>query len=876
MRGESAGRGTPTGAWTPLGSGPIATVYSGLHQGSPVALKVFPSKFDRATLSTVEKSRGRLREVGSTLPVHAVDQLPDGRHALRMELCPQSLAMLLPRAGRLNPMDTVVLGHAAATALAGAHAAGVVHGGVKPSNVLFRASGQPVLADFGIALRQAFPRDPVASLEYLAPETLRTETLDERTDLYGLGALLHVVLTGRHPLPSRLGEPVGERVLRLLRTPVPAIHEPGVPVELSTVVGRLLAPDPARRPANAAWVADRLGEMIARLSMPVAPMPPPVPMRPGSVPPAQPVPVPPGPGSVPPAQPGSPGSPVAQSPVLPGASVPMPPEMVPPGSLVPQTPVPPAAPVPLTPPVQPANPASPTPPTSQAPPVPSMPQAPPTPPATVSPAPIAPPVSPSPPSLGSGRWPGSVMDRSSGGWPGQTPGQGAGLVQGPGVGPDPALGTAVPGSAASSLVSPGAAVPGSGEPNPASLGTVGSGAAAPVGPVGARPGSDLGPVVPGGMSAIAPGGLGEAQPGSGLGPVVPPGASAADGGSPDSGLGPVAPGGAQRDTALGPMVPSAQDAGASAALPDTTPPAAADSQDSVSPEAAPGGSGAAGSGSASPSAISPVSSSNAAFATGGDTAGLAAGSGSVSATPAEAPDPVVGQPPPDPAVAPPNLPDGAGSGPVPPPGSIETGGSEGVFDDFGTVGGEDDFAQHPVELPSAMVAELPPGEGRLPPGREPELGGWGAAAVPVEEAPSGRRVRLDLVAGGLIVLVVLGVGLVLALSGGSDDLATPERTPPPPAPSPAAAQAVDVRLEAPADHGTQVTLSWTSSSGTVDYAVIVAPEGEPNRAVLAQRQHSLTVPVDPLRRYCFEVQATDSRAVYRSEPQPIRGATCHR
>ncbi|WP_344868678.1 serine/threonine protein kinase, partial [Amycolatopsis ultiminotia] len=341
MRGDSAGRGNaaavPPGGWAPLGSGPIATVYSGLHGGIPVALKVFPSRFDRSTLSAVEKQRGRLREVGSALPVHAVDQLPDGRHALRMELCPQSLAALLPRVGRLGPMDTVVLGHAVATALAGAHTAGVVHGGVKPSNVLFRASGQPVLADFGIALRQAFPRDPVASLEYLAPETLRTETLDERTDLYGLGALLHVVLTGRHPLPSQLGEPVGERVLRLLRTPVPAIHEPGVPVELSTVVGRLLAPDPARRPATATWVADRLGEMIARLSAPTPPTPPPgfgtpapTPPTPGAPAPTPPGPVPSGSGVPGPVVPGSvsPGSVVAG----PGTPASTPPGSVPSGS----------------------------------------------------------------------------------------------------------------------------------------------------------------------------------------------------------------------------------------------------------------------------------------------------------------------------------------------------------------------------------------------------------------------------------------------------------------------------------------------------------------------------------------------------------------
>ncbi|GAA3583171.1 hypothetical protein GCM10022222_79930 [Amycolatopsis ultiminotia] len=139
------------------------------------------------------------------------------------------------------------------------------------------------------------------------------------------------------------------------------------------------------------------------------------------------------------------------------------------------------------------------------------------------------------------------------------------------------------------------------------------------------------------------------------------------------------------------------------------------------------------------------------------------------------------------------------------------------------------------------------------------------------------RVRLDFVVGGLVAVGVVGVGLAMLLTGGSEDLSTVARTPPPPAPTAGAGEsAVDVRLDAPADHGNQVTLTWTASSGTVDFAVIVAPEGEPNRTVLAQRQHSLTVPVDPLRRYCFEVQATDSRSVYRSAPQPIRGATCHR
>ncbi|MEV6639611.1 protein kinase [Amycolatopsis sp. NPDC051371] len=245
-----------------LGSGPVATVHSGLFDDVPVALKIFPARFDRATLAAVEHDRARLQELPGVLPVDGIEQLADGRHAIRMELCPQSLAALIDGDRWLLPGEAVVLGHVLATALAGAHAAGVVHGRVQPANVLFRPTGEPVLADFGVAVRRAFPRDIAGELEYLAPETLRDETLDERTDLYGLGALLYRVLTGKPPLPGQLGEPVGERILRLLRSPVPAIDDPDVPVILSAVVGRLLAPNPEHRPPDAAWVAERFAELL--------------------------------------------------------------------------------------------------------------------------------------------------------------------------------------------------------------------------------------------------------------------------------------------------------------------------------------------------------------------------------------------------------------------------------------------------------------------------------------------------------------------------------------------------------------------------------------------------------------------------------------
>lgn len=247
-----------------LWRGPVATVHTGWFDGSPVAWKVFPDRFDRRTLAALRRDLAGLSAVSAPiLPVDGVE-CRDGQHALRMELCRESLAARIRRAGPLPVTDVVTLGHSLARALAAAHQAGVRHGAVTPDNVLYRATGEPVLADFGVALREAFPRDPLHAIEYMAPETLRTSIVTERSDLYGLGAVLHVALTGRSAYPSRLGEQPGERVLRVLSGSVPAISRPDVPVGLTAVITRLLAGAATDRPPDAAWVVTRLADMLPR------------------------------------------------------------------------------------------------------------------------------------------------------------------------------------------------------------------------------------------------------------------------------------------------------------------------------------------------------------------------------------------------------------------------------------------------------------------------------------------------------------------------------------------------------------------------------------------------------------------------------------
>jgi hypothetical protein len=221
-------------------AGPVATVHL-LRQppgGTPAAVKVFPGPMDRFTRSAFDAERsvlGALRHVRSILQVDAVLEGPDGRPALRMELCAQSLGQLLETHGPLSVPDALAIGQAVATALAAAHPAGVVHGAVNPHNVLLRADGEPVLADFGLALRRCYRRQPGWAAGWTAPETARHDELTVLTDLYGLGAVVFTALAG-HP-------PRGEE---------PELDRQDVPEPVRALVSRLLAADPAHRPPDAA------------------------------------------------------------------------------------------------------------------------------------------------------------------------------------------------------------------------------------------------------------------------------------------------------------------------------------------------------------------------------------------------------------------------------------------------------------------------------------------------------------------------------------------------------------------------------------------------------------------------------------------------
>src|SRR5262249_49763092 len=121
------------------------------------------------------------------------------------------------REGLPPPDRAVALFQQAADALAHVHAKGIRHCDVKPGNILLDARGQALLADFGQAHLAHESAPALGTLFYMAPEqaTLEPQVPDTRWDVYGLGAVLYMLLTGK---PPRFDEEI-EKQLRALSEP---------------------------------------------------------------------------------------------------------------------------------------------------------------------------------------------------------------------------------------------------------------------------------------------------------------------------------------------------------------------------------------------------------------------------------------------------------------------------------------------------------------------------------------------------------------------------------------------------------------------------------------------------------------------------------
>ncbi len=246
-----------------IGRGGMGAVWLGVDEvlGRPVALKQV-GMVAGAGSPDLERAEREARLAARLNHPHVVgiyDLVADGEQQwLVMEYVDgMTLAALVRQDGALTPDRAApILGQAAA-ALAAAHAAGIVHRDVKPSNILLTSDGQARLSDFGIARAQADASLTQTGLvtgspAYLAPEVASGATATAASDVWSLGATLHHALAGHPPYDA------GDNVLGALYR---IVHEEPPRLDNAGWLGPLLAATMTREPADR-WPMARVRDFL--------------------------------------------------------------------------------------------------------------------------------------------------------------------------------------------------------------------------------------------------------------------------------------------------------------------------------------------------------------------------------------------------------------------------------------------------------------------------------------------------------------------------------------------------------------------------------------------------------------------------------------
>jgi serine/threonine-protein kinase len=260
-----------------LGSGGMGTVYLGHHAetGRRVAVKVLPASLSREPgfVARFNREIDALHKVQSPHIVELFESDVEGEtYFYAMEFVDgETLTERLDREKRLPWRLVIDIAVQVCRALKAAHNAGVIHRDLKPSNLMLSVGDQVKLTDFGVA--QIFAGGKltatggvVGTAEYMSPEQAEGKRATKQSDIYALGAVMYVMLTGRPPFTGKTALDIAQKH-RFGQFDSPRRFVPEIPTWLDEVVCKCLAKNPDQRYPDAYVLSLRLQEIPRKVEL---------------------------------------------------------------------------------------------------------------------------------------------------------------------------------------------------------------------------------------------------------------------------------------------------------------------------------------------------------------------------------------------------------------------------------------------------------------------------------------------------------------------------------------------------------------------------------------------------------------------------------
>jgi len=235
-----------------------------------VALKFLPPYLsaDKAAKERflVEARAAAALDHPNVCAIHEVGEDEDGRLFIAMAYYEGETLQQKIAGGPLPIDEASDYARQIAAGLAAAHAHDIIHRDIKPGNVIVTPDGVAKVLDFGLAkladVTLTGSGTTLGTVAYMSPEQLAGRVVDHRTDLWSLGVVLYEMVTGERPFKGDRAAAVIHGILHEPPEP-PSALRPEIPAELESLLGRLLAKDPERRPASAEALELESGDTTA-------------------------------------------------------------------------------------------------------------------------------------------------------------------------------------------------------------------------------------------------------------------------------------------------------------------------------------------------------------------------------------------------------------------------------------------------------------------------------------------------------------------------------------------------------------------------------------------------------------------------------------